>query len=323
MRGVGIIGTGRHGSRYANHIVSDLDGMELKAIARRSPEGRRQAESWKTKWHRDWQDLVADPEVEAVITAVPPTLNGQIARECVAAGKPILIEKPLAVSGKEAAEIVSMFRKARISLTVGQTLRYNPVILSLKARLEGMGTLFSFAANQRLEPSPLPWHDVKSVAGAGVVIHTAIHVVDALFFITGRRLRRVKAVSSLCLSRHLEDLVLVVAETEDGVVGTVDVSKVGPARSGRYEFVCSQGHLYGEQIHSFVETVSGSSLQRVEEPDCSPTILPLLRDWRDFLNGLRPNPVPGEDGLYAVRVCDACLGSAVTGGWVMVESSDD
>ena len=81
---VGLIGTGKHGSRYARHIVQDIDGLELGAVSRRSQEGREQAAQWQCDWFPHWQDLVADDRVEAVISAVPPALNLEIARSCAA-----------------------------------------------------------------------------------------------------------------------------------------------------------------------------------------------------------------------------------------------
>jgi predicted dehydrogenase len=319
MRRVGIIGTGRHGSRYANHIVNDAEGLELIAISRRSPAGKDQAAAWGATWHQDWPELVADRAVEAVISVVPPSMNLSIAKACARAGKPLLIEKPLAVNSRDAEEIVAVMKTADCPLTVGQTLRYNPVIRSLKERIAGMGRLYSFAANQRLEPSTLAWHDDQETAGAGVVIHTAIHVFDALRYITGLKAIRVMASSRRYQSRNLEDLVTILVEMENGVVGTVDVSKVGHARSGRYEFICRQGQLFGEQIHSFVDVVHGSALQRVEEPLPHNTILTLLRDWNAFLDGRKENPVTGEEGIYAVKVCDACLQSATVECWVEVD----
>ena len=318
MKGVGIIGTGRHGSRYAHHILNDSDGLVLKAISRRSEEGREQAASWGVPWYRDWHDLIADQSVEAVISVVPPSLNRDIAEICALERKPLLIEKPLAMNSREAARIVSVMKAARVPLTVGQTLRYNPVIRSLKARLPDMGRLYSFTANQRLEPSTLLWHDERDTAGAGVMIHTAVHVFDALRFITGLAVKRVMAATYRCHSRNLEDLVTVLVEMDTGVAGIVDISKVGHARSGRYEFICQKGQLHGEQIHLFVDSVSAGILQRNEEPLPQNTILPLLQDWNGFLDGRNQNPVPGEEGLYAVQVCDACLQSAKEERWVKV-----
>ena len=318
MRGIGILGTGRHGSRYAQHIVNDCDGLALRAIARRSPAGKDQAAAWGAGWYDDWKALVADPAVEAVISVVPPSLNLPIARKCAAAGKPLLIEKPLAINSGQAKEIVAVMKAADCPLTVGQTLRYNPVIKSLKSRIKNMGPLHSFSANQRLEPSTLAWHDVKEIAGSGVLTQTAIHVFDALRYITGLKIQRVMAARYLCKSKNLEDLVMVLTEMEDGVVGTVDISKVGNARSGRYEFICEDGQLHGEQIHSQVDIIRGNCLQRIEEPLPENTILQLLREWQGYLEGENLNPVCGEDGLYAVQVCDACLKSAKEERWVKV-----
>jgi predicted dehydrogenase len=318
MKGVGIIGTGRHGSRYAHHILNDCDGLVLKGISRRSEEGREQAALWGVPWHRDCHDLIADRSVEAVISVVPPCLNRGIAEMCAEERKPLLIEKPLATNRNDAAAIVAVMAAAGVALTVGQTLRYNPVIRSLKARIPEMGRLYSFTANQRLEPSTLPWHDERETAGAGVTIHTAVHIFDALRFITGLEVKRVMAASYRCHSRNLEDLVTVLVEMDTGVAGTVDISKVGHARSGRYEFICQQGQLYGEQVHSFVDSVSAGTLKRQEEPLPENTILPLLQEWNGFLDGRNPNPVSGEEGLYAVKVCDACLQSAKEERWVEV-----
>jgi len=57
---IGIIGTGRHGSRYARHIVADVEGLELAAISRRSSERTAQAGEWGCRAHEDWRHLVAD-----------------------------------------------------------------------------------------------------------------------------------------------------------------------------------------------------------------------------------------------------------------------
>lgn len=322
MRGVGIIGTGRHGSRYVHHIINDIDGMELKAVSRRSFEGKEQAAEWGVSWHQDWRDLIADRAVEAVISVVPPSLNLPIGQECARAKKPLLIEKPLAMNSLEAATLVAAMENAGVPVTVGQTLRYNAVIQELKTRLPEMGRLYSFTANQRLEPSSLSWHDQPELAGAGVMIHTAVHIFDALRFITGLKIERVMASVHRCYNNNLEDLVTILVEMESGVAGTLDVSKVGHARSGRYEFICDNGQLYGEQIHSFVEEAAGNSLLRLVEPTPVNTILSLLRDWNDFLEGKGPNPVSGEDGLYAVRVCDACLESAEKECWVGISWKD-
>ena len=317
--GIGIIGTGRHGSRYASHVLQDVPGLRLAAISRRSPQGAAQAAGWRCAWHENWRDLVVDPQVTAVIAVVPPALNPEIAAQCATAGKPLLVEKPLAVSSMAAAAMVDLFARRDLPLTTGQTLRYNRVVRMLREQMPAIGRLYSFAASQRLEPSSLAWHAEPALAGAGVSFHTAVHLFDALRFITGLEVRRLVAVCRRHHNRALEDLLAVLLEMEGGVVGTLDCSKVGSARSGRFEFVGDAGQLHGEQVHGTLELVRGRTVSGLQPGEPGNTIVPLLRDWQAFLTGNGPNPVPGADGLVAVRLCEACLESARSGAWVRLD----
>lgn len=313
---IGLIGAGKHGSRYAGHIVDDVEGLELEAISRRSAKGKQQAGQWNCTLYRDWQALVADSHVEAVIAVVPPGHNKAIAEKCAAEGKPLLVEKPLAVSRAAAEAMVDLFARKNIPLTVGQTLRYNQVIAALRRELPTIGTMFSFSANQRLEPTQLSWHDDPELAGAGVTFHTAVHVFDALRFITGLEVKRLIAVTHRQHNSYLEDLLAVMVELQENVVGTIDCSKVGHARSGRFEFVGYDGQLHGDQVHNILEKITSTGVQKDEACETVNTIIPLLQDWRRFLEGKAANPIPGEEGLAAVRLCEACLESSGRGAWV-------
>ncbi|MCL1979494.1 MAG: Gfo/Idh/MocA family oxidoreductase, partial [Proteobacteria bacterium] len=276
---VGIIGTGKHGSRYARHIVADIEGLTLAAISRRSEAGKGQAEQWGCRWHADWRALVADPAVDCVIAALPPTLNLQVAVACAEANKPLLLEKPMAVSVAEAAAIDDLFAGSRMGLTIGQTLRYNPVLNYLRRRLPDIGHLYSFTANQRLEPATLAWLDEPSQAGAGVTFHLAVHIFDGLRWITGQEIVRVMARTRCLHSRRLEDHLLALVELENGAIGTVDCSKIGPARSGGFEFVGSQGQLHADQVRYGSELLTGQGCQALSLGEPVNTIVSLLRDW--------------------------------------------
>ncbi|OQX18941.1 MAG: hypothetical protein BWK76_06175 [Desulfobulbaceae bacterium A2] len=313
--GVGLIGSGKHGSRYAAHLRCDVPGLHLTAISRRGADGARQAADWGCVWYPDWRELVHDPRVEAVIAVTLPVLNLEIARACARAGKALLVEKPLAADRAVGSEMLRRCDEAGIPLTVGQTLRYNEVILGLREQLAAIGELQSFAACQRLEPSPLPWHDVPAAAGAGVSIHTLVHVFDALRYVTGKNIRAVMA-SALCRhSQRLEDQVCALVELEDGVQGVVDGGKLGASRCGRIELVGHLGQLQGDHIHHELELLHGNRRESLPLPPPGPTIVPLLRDWQRFLQGLGPNPVPGTEGLAALAACEACLTSSRSRAW--------
>lgn len=313
---VGLIGAGRHGSRYARHIREDVQGLTLAAISRRSPTGKEQAEQWGAAYYPDWRDLVASPEVDAVIVVATPDLNPAIARHCLNCGKPLLVEKPLAISSDEARAMVDLFRDAELPLTVAQTLRFNTTVLAFRRYLARVGELHYFHASQRLERTQHDWLDDPEVAGAGVILHTAVHVFDALRYITGREVVRLRATRFCRYNRRCEDLFMAMLEMEGGLVGTVDASKVGPARLGRFEFVGEAGQLQGDQIHNFVESVRGTEVSKLAIDEPVPALIPLLDRWQAFLRGSGDNPVPGEEGAAAVAIAEACLLSAQRDAWV-------
>ncbi len=315
---IGIIGTGKHGSRYAGHIINDVEGLELSVISRRSDTGLEQAKEWNCRLHEDWRRLVTDDRVEAVISVVPPALNLDIARACAEVGKPLLLEKPLAASLADAQAIAALAGKGGLRLSVGQTLRYNSVIRCFRRHLSELGPLYTVSVNQRIEPSTLSWHEDPDLAGAGVSYHTAVHVFDALRFITGLEIVRVMAVTTSRHNRVLEDSLLALIEMEQGVQGVVDCSKIGQARSGRFDFVCKHGQLTGDQIDTTCEMIHHTTRTDLEPGPAVGTIVPLLADWRDYLAGHGPNPITGADGLQAVAVCEACLRSARHGAWEKV-----
>ena len=316
---VGIIGSGRHGSRYAQHILEDCEGLRLSAVSRRSPTGLEQARAWGARYFKNWQDLVDSDEVDAVICAVPPVLNHQIAEACSIMEKPLLVEKPLASSPEEGRGMIRVMAESLTGLTVAQTLRFNPVIRKLREELRHRGRLHTVYANQRLEPSPHDWLDDPSRAGAGVSYHTAVHVFDALHFITGLKITSVYADCRTRKMVNCEDSIHVLFEMEGGVTGTADFSKVSRARSGRYEFVFDDSQLYGDQIHGGVAEIAESRVVILEQYKAEPTIVPLLQDWQRFIEGRGPNPVEPGDGLYAICVSESCLNSSRTGRRVDVE----
>ena len=317
---IGIIGTGRHGSRYANHILNDVHGMELAAISRRSPEGAAQAKNWQCNLYPDWHDLVAAAEVEAVIAAVPPTLNLDIARACVATRKPLLLEKPLAAGAEDAREIVRICHQNDLPLTTGQTLRYNQVIRTFKKEFSRLGPLLGFSASQRLEPITHEWLKQPELAGAGVSFHTAVHVFDALRYISGQEIIRVMAWTDRPV---IENRLLALLELENGATGTVDCSKISHSRSGRFEFIFDRAQLVGDQVHNTCACIRGMDRQKIDCGEVVSTIVPLLKEWLLFLSAQEgsKNPVSGADGLRAVQVAAACLESARSNRWVKVKDS--
>ena len=174
MLGIGLIGLGKHGSRYVRHIVEDLTDAALVAVCRRNrPEGEKLAAAYRCTFHDDYRDLVANPGVDAVVVAVPPILHPAIVEAACRAGKPLLIEKPLATSLPAAQRIASLVSASRVRAMVAHTLRFNRTVQTVQAHVPEIGPLHALYLSQRFEPSPLDWLDRRAAALCSIPASTA------------------------------------------------------------------------------------------------------------------------------------------------------
>jgi predicted dehydrogenase len=150
-----------------------------------------------------------------------------------------------------------------------------------------------------------------------------VHLFDALRFITGREVARVRASRARILNPGLEDWLLAEVFMDDAVSGVVDANKASPARVGRFDFICETGILQGDHVHGILSEIRETVVAPIEVEPPGPTLPPLLRDWHDHLTGRAENPIPGTEGLEAVKICHACREAARrTEGWVELETLD-
>src|SRR5713101_2019906 len=74
---IGLIGVGKHGSRYAKHIVEDIPQAELVAVCRRDQlAGEAFASTYSCLYYADYRRLLDDPRIDAVVVVVPPARHG-------------------------------------------------------------------------------------------------------------------------------------------------------------------------------------------------------------------------------------------------------
>ena len=93
----GLIGMGTHGMRYARHLMHDVEGVELYAVCRQDPlRGTAFAREHNVRYYREYLDLLGDPQVDAVAVVTPSRLHERICTTALAAGKAVLVEKPMA-----------------------------------------------------------------------------------------------------------------------------------------------------------------------------------------------------------------------------------
>ena len=163
---VGLIGVGRHGSRYARHIHEDFPEIELIGLWRRNTdEGKRQARQYGCRYIPTYYDLLSDKSINAVVVSLPSALNVSVCEEAANRGKHILLENPAAINLKEAIRIRQAVSRYGVRLMVSHTLRFNGVVTAVKDYIPQLGSLHSIHLSQRFEPSTLTWMDQMDLSG--------------------------------------------------------------------------------------------------------------------------------------------------------------
>jgi len=319
--GIGLIGLGRHGMRYARHLLEPLPNARLVAVCRRTAaQGSVFAADHSVKFYQAHQDLIADSNVEAVVVVTPPSVARQICLDAVHARKPLLIEKPLAPTGAEAREMVRAAESSGTPLMTAQTLRFDSTLSALKAELACAGLRQYLVLTNRMEPRGELPHSPADYAGRGVLLEIGIHLLDLVRFLTGEEVIEVRCDMDSSAPERPESRALVSLRTTGGLPCIVDVSRVTAGRISRAEWVGKDGQLIADWVSHRLSRISSGNVRDEKTLEDRPTIVSTLRAFLDALGRGAPMPVTGLDGQRAVEIADACYQSAVTGQTVRVET---
>jgi predicted dehydrogenase len=314
--GIGVIGAGKHGQRYLNHVARDVPSFVLRAVSRRDvARGRAQAEQYGARFHADWRDLVADPAVDAVVAVVPPTLHRAIAETVVAASKAFLIEKPLATTGADAVAIRDAIVASGIPCLMGHTLRWNAVARTVRELLRTLGPLRALGVIQRFEVSTLDWLDRPEISGGGIILHTGVHSFDLVRFLTGREVTRVRCRTSRIATARTEDNFAAILDLDGSdTLVTASGCRATAGRSGLIEAAAAEGQVVADHQLHFAYRVRGLERSGVDLPPPTQTVREVLTAFARLLaTGEKPF-ASLDDGVRAVQIAEACLRSAAQDG---------
>ncbi len=309
---VGLIGLGRHGKRYAHHLLAPQSPARLVAVCRRDVEqGEAFAQKTQLRFHQHYRALIKDPEVEAIIVVAPPSLTLPIAIEAIRHNKPLLIEKPFAVSSKDARQIVNKASQSLVPLMIAYTLRYDETIRTLKEYAKNIGLWQYLSLTARLERRPHTLEEIRAWRGRGALLEFGVHLLDLARFLTDEEIREVHCEKNQPEPEAPEDQIWGRLTTQSGMPCLLDISRVSESRLTRIELIGESGQLSADW------TTGTLSLQRErnlpEEFKRSPTatIQHVLNDWVQALKAGAPMPITGKDGLQVLEIAEACYESAM------------
>ena len=311
--GFGIVGTGRHGSRYAEHIKGEVENSALVAACRRD---RKKLEEFGQRFgvpklYTDYHKLVRDPDVDAVVIVTPNNLHMQIARAAAEAGKHILVEKPMARDTVEARAMIDAARKHDVKLMVSQNFRYHPLVRRVKTLLNSMGKPYLISMCKRQQPAR-GWREDPEASGGGALMDLGVHVFDQARFLLDEEPQGVFCSIRRVLDSPVEDSFASVIEFP-GCLVLCDASMCSASRTDLIEIATDGEQLLADRYARRIILVQG--LERKEEMMTEPdfTLGLVLKDFvKCILEDTEP-AITGEDGLKAVEIARACYESARSG----------
>jgi predicted dehydrogenase len=174
----------------------------------------------------DYDAVLADPNVEAVVLATPHSQHGEQTRRAAAAGKHVFCEKPFTLTLRDAEQAVEATKKAGVVLAVGFNRRFHPSMAELRARIRdgrlgeigaviGEQTAFSAAALPREG-----WRANPEETPAGAMTGIGIHTLDSMIALFGPA-AEVYCVTARRAAEHVDDTTSIIVKFKSGVTGTI------------------------------------------------------------------------------------------------------
>lgn len=341
--GWGIVSTGRHPDIKVVPAIKQVKNAKVIAACSRD---MKRAEAFAAKHniaraYGSIEALVNDPEIDAVFISSPNALHAQHTIKAAAAGKHVLVEKPMATTLDEALDMIRVSQENGIKLGIGFHLRHHPGHRSARELIQKgvLGTIsmiqgqWCFGERTMTYPplrtgSSSWWNDPEMMGGASTLMGTGTHVIDLLYYLTGEQIVEVAAITDgQTEERPLEQVAAVSVRFKNGIIGTICAGRRMPDSENDVMIYGSHGRI--ALRGTLWETLSGK--------------LEVISETENFTESYKKDPLAlykneieafdraiaagenfeacGEDGLHSVKVILSIIASAATGAKVFVNDT--
>ena len=329
----GMIGAGAVTEQKSGPALQKADRSELAAVMRRSPGmAAEYARRHGVPLHFDnAQDLIRDPQVDAIYIASPPGSHAQLALLAAEAGKPTYIEKPMARSFHECQAINHAFATHGVALFVAYYRRALPRFVAAKALIdEGrLGTINSIVYRYASEPwdaQTLAWRLRAEESGGGLFLDVACHLLDALDFLCGPLADVSGSAANLSAPYDVEDTVSMAFRTATCASGYATWNFAAHCADDSLQITGSEGCLrmsvFGDDAIALQR--AGGDIDWLVRPNPPHVQQPLVQSIVDQLCGNGTCASTGQSAARTSRVMDTVLAGYYGGRddafWQRVES---
>jgi predicted dehydrogenase len=336
---IAVAGAGLIGRRHLEEIDAG-SAAELASIVDPSPTAQEVADEFGVPLYRSLAELFERDRPEGVILATPNQLHVDGGLECVAAGVPVIVEKPIGDTVEGAARLVEAAEAAGVALLTGHHRNYSPIMARARQIVQS-GVLGSIVAvvGTALFYKPDDYFEVGSgwrrQPGGGPILLNLVHEVNNLQSLVGDVVRVQATTSNATRGFPVEDTAALVLTFANGALGTFLLSDTA-ASARSWEQTSQENASYAscpdEDCYHLAGTTGSLSVPTMRlkvfpgtrswwEPFDTSTVElersdPLAHQIEHFAAVIRGTAEPicsGRDGLKTLRVVDAVVASARTG----------
>lgn len=320
VAGLGVMG--RHHAR----VLGELDEVTLVGVADPSATAEAfAARRIKAQFFRDVAEMLDRTKPDALVVAVPTQIHHSVASFAIESGIHVLVEKPIAYTSQEGADLVAHARKAGTVLAVGHIERFNPAVTALAERLArgDLGRVYQVTTRRH---TPFP----SRIMDCGVTVDLATHDIDLMRFLLGTEPEAIYARTTRRIHSTHEDFLVSLLTFPDNVVGLLEADWLTPQKIRSLTVTGERGMFVVEHLSqelSFYQNNARAegwkdldTLVGVVEGNMTrfaiPRQEPLLLEMKAFISAVAGGSsalASAEDGLAALRIAESMLRSADMG----------
>ena len=238
MLKIGLLGCGRISRKHVEAVAANEDIAELVAVADLVPEKMeaaaalyREKTGKQPEQYGDYREMLADPAIDIIAIATESGLHAEHALASLAAGKHVLVEKPMALSIEDCDKMIALAEAKKLTLGLCHQNRFNPPVQELRQALEAgrLGRILNGTACIRWNRnqgyySQAPWRGTWAMDG-GTLMNQCLHNIDLLQWMLGGEVQTVYAQTANYL-RDIEgeDFGAILLRFANGAIGIVEGS---------------------------------------------------------------------------------------------------
>lgn len=328
----GVIGTGRIGRLHVENLLRYIPQAEVFAVADVMIDLAKEwaAEQGIERIFADYKELLALPEIDAVIVATPTDTHSEVSIAAAEAGKHVFCEKPIDMDIERIKEVIEVVKKAGVKFQTGFNRRFDHNFRRVRDHVESglIGDPHIVRVTSR-DPAPPPVSYIES--SGGLYFDMMIHDFDMVRFLSGSEVVAVTAHGANLIDEAIKeagdiDTAVVTLELANGALAVIDNSRQAVyGYDQRVEVFGSKGQAvaYNDKP-STVEVYTEENVSTDKIPyffldRYTGAFIDQFNSFVDAINGKSKIPVDEVDGLRAVQIAKAAQESLDTQARVVLE----